>query len=64
MLSGAEPRLKAFVVRRDDISSEQLVAYLRGRLSAQKVPMLIEFMGELPKSSAGKVLRSRLTEEA
>jgi len=60
----AEPRLKAFVVRKNEVSPEQLIRFLRQRLSVHKVPTLIEFCDALPKSSAGKVLRSRLSEQA
>lgn len=60
----AEQRLKAFVVRREAVSEEQLIRFLRQRLSVHKVPTLIEFRDALPKSSAGKVMRSRLSEEA
>lgn len=58
-----EQRLKAFVVRADEVSPDKLIRYLREHLSVQKVPTLIEFRDELPKSSAGKVMRSRLSEE-
>jgi acyl-CoA synthetase (AMP-forming)/AMP-acid ligase II len=60
----AEQRLKAFVVPKDKVSSEDLIRFLRERLSVQKVPTLMEFRDELPKSSAGKVLRGQLSEEA
>lgn len=59
----ADQRLKAFVVRKQDVSSEELIRFLRERLSVQKVPTLIAFRDELPKSSAGKVLRGQLSEE-
>lgn len=60
----ADQRLKAFVVRADDVAPEHLIRFLRERLSAHKVPTLIEFRNALPKSSAGKVMRGRLSEEA
>jgi long-chain acyl-CoA synthetase len=60
----AEQRLKAFVVRHDEVAAEQLIRFLRERLSVHKVPTLIEFRDALPKSSAGKVMRGRLSEEA
>jgi long-chain acyl-CoA synthetase len=46
------------------VSSVDLIRFLRERLSVQKVPTLMEFRDELPKSSAGKVLRGQLSEEA
>lgn len=56
-------RLKAFVVRSGEISELDLVRHLRARLSVHKVPTAFEFRDALPKSSAGKVLRSRLGED-
>lgn len=61
---GADRRLKAFVVRKGEVRPEELIRFLRERLSVQKVPTLMEFRDELPKSSAGKVLRGLLSEEA
>ena len=55
-------RLKAVVVRQDDVAPDALVRFMRGELSEQKVPTLIEFRDALPKSTAGKVLRSALIE--
>jgi long-chain acyl-CoA synthetase len=55
-------RLKAVVVRQDDVAPDALVRFMRTELSEQKVPTLIEFRDALPKSSAGKVLRSALVE--
>jgi long-chain acyl-CoA synthetase len=60
----AEQSLKAFVVRREPVAAEHLIRFLRERLSVHKVPTLIEFRDALPKSSAGKVMRGRLSEEA
>jgi long-chain acyl-CoA synthetase len=55
--------VKAFVVRRaghEDLSAEQLEVWCRERLAAYKIPRVIEFRDELPKSSVGKVLRREL----
>lgn len=60
----ADLRLKAYVVRHQEVAPEQLIRFLRERLSAHKVPALIEFRDALPRSSAGKVMRGRLSEEA
>lgn len=60
---GREQRLKAVVVRAADVTPEALIRHMRGRLSAAKVPTLIEFRDSLPRSEAGKVLRARLAEE-
>ena len=36
--------------------------YCRARLSAQKVPAVVEFRDAIPRSATGKVLRGRLAE--
>lgn len=54
------PRLKAVIVAADAVDADELTRHLRDRLSSQKVPALFEFRTELPKSSAGKILRSRV----
>jgi len=39
-----------------------LIAHWRESLTAYKVPKLVEFFDELPKSNVGKVLRRELRE--
>jgi long-chain acyl-CoA synthetase len=57
-----EQRLKAVVVKKSEESAEALVAYVRSRLSAHKVPYIVEFIDALPRSVTGKVLRGKLIE--
>ncbi len=54
--------VKVFVVCKPDkaISEDELTAYCRENLAAYKVPKIIEFMDELPKSAVGKILRREL----
>jgi long-chain acyl-CoA synthetase len=53
--------VKAFVVRRDDsLTPEEIIAHCRRTLAAYKVPKLIEFRDELPKSPIGKIIRKDL----
>jgi fatty-acyl-CoA synthase len=48
--------VKAFVVRREDaLSADELREFARERLARFKVPKLIEFIDELPKTSTGKI---------
>jgi long-chain acyl-CoA synthetase len=56
---------KAWVVLRDGraASAEELRAFCRERLAPYKVPAVVEFRAELPKSMVGKVLRRALTAE-
>lgn len=58
-----EQRLKAVVVRRGEATADALQRHCRERLSVHKVPELIEFRDEIPRSAAGKVLRGKLMED-
>jgi acyl-CoA synthetase (AMP-forming)/AMP-acid ligase II len=53
-------RLRAYVVRKDDVSEDEIVRYARARLSSQKVPSEIAFLDALPRSPTGKLLRAKL----
>ena len=57
--------VKAFVVLREGAlaSEEELVAFCKKEMAAFKVPKLVEFRKELPKTLIGKVLRRALAEE-
>lgn len=53
--------VKAFIVKKDPHLSEQdILDYAHERLTRYKVPKLIEFKTELPKSNVGKILRRKL----
>jgi acyl-coenzyme A synthetase/AMP-(fatty) acid ligase len=41
-------------------SGEELATWCRERLAAYKVPRMVEFVEELPKSASGKILRRML----
>ncbi|MGL1834550.1 AMP-binding protein [Rhodocyclaceae bacterium SMB388] len=50
--------VKLFVVRKDpSLTVDDIIAHCRANLTAYKVPHLIEFREELPKTNVGKVLR-------
>ena len=57
--------VKAFVVLKpgETATEEEIIAFCRERLAKYKVPKLVEFRDELPKSLVGKVLRKVLREE-
>ncbi|MBO8142736.1 MAG: long-chain fatty acid--CoA ligase [Firmicutes bacterium] len=57
--------VKAFVVLKDGAraTEDELIEHCRGQLAAYKVPRLVEFRDDLPKSLVGKVLRRVLLEE-
>jgi long-chain acyl-CoA synthetase len=52
--------VKAFVVTREPLEPDALIAYCRERMAAYKYPRVIEFLDELPKSATGKILRREL----
>lgn len=55
--------VKLFVVRKDESLSEQaLIDHCREHLTGYKVPKLVEFREELPKTNVGKILRRELRE--
>jgi len=59
--------IKAYVVlqaeARGKVSEEDLINYCKQELAHYKVPQIIEFRGELPKTDVGKVSRRELREE-
>jgi long-chain acyl-CoA synthetase len=54
--------VKAFIVVKpgETLTEEEVIAYCKENLAAYKVPKIIEFMDELPKSTVGKILRRQL----
>jgi long-chain acyl-CoA synthetase len=57
--------VKAFIVLKEGMTAtaEDITAYCRKNLAAYKIPRIIEFRDDLPKSMMGKVLRKALREE-
>ena len=56
--------VKAFVVKKDpNVTAEDVIKYCRENLTAYKVPKLIEFRTDLPKTNVGKILRRELRDE-
>jgi len=57
--------VKAFIVRKDpNLNKTDVIRFARENLTRYKVPKLIEFRDELPKSSIGKILRRALKDES
>ena len=57
--------VKAVVVKKDPaLTAADLTHYCRDYLTGYKVPKVIEFQKELPKSNVGKILRKALREES
>lgn len=60
--------IKAYVVlqseARGKVSEEEIIEFCKENLAHYKVPKIIEFRGELPKTDVGKISRRELREEA
>ncbi|GLT15720.1 long-chain-fatty-acid--CoA ligase FadD [Vibrio algivorus] len=56
--------VKIYVVKNDSsLTKEELIAHCREHLTGYKIPKIVEFREELPKSNVGKILRRELREE-
>jgi long-chain acyl-CoA synthetase len=56
--------VKAFIVVKagESLSEAEVISYCKENLAPYKVPKMVEFMDELPKSAVGKILRRKLKE--
>jgi long-chain acyl-CoA synthetase len=59
--------VKAFVVLESDargkVSEKDIMEYCEGKMAHYKIPRIVEFVGEIPKTDIGKVSRRELREE-
>jgi acyl-CoA synthetase (AMP-forming)/AMP-acid ligase II len=53
---------KAFVVRKGELSEQQVMDYVAARVAPFKKVRLVEFIDQIPKSPTGKILRRELLE--
>lgn len=58
--------VKAVVVLKEGqlCAEKELIAYCKENMSAYKVPSVIEFRKELPKTNVGKILRRKIRDES
>ena len=60
--------IKAYVVLKPEykgkVSEQELIEWCKERVAAYKYPRIVEFIEEMPKSAAGKILRRILRERA
>jgi long-chain acyl-CoA synthetase len=57
--------VKICVVKKDpSLTRDDLIAHCRKHLTGYKVPRVVEFRDELPKTNVGKILRRELRDEA
>jgi long-chain acyl-CoA synthetase len=53
--------VKVVIVKKDPaLTADQVKAFCRDQLTAYKLPRVVEFRSELPKSNVGKILRREL----
>ncbi|NVK25290.1 MAG: long-chain-fatty-acid--CoA ligase FadD [Gammaproteobacteria bacterium] len=56
--------VKLFVVKKDEsLTEQQVIDHCRERLTGYKVPKVIEFREDLPKTNVGKILRRLLKDQ-
>ncbi|RUO26174.1 long-chain-fatty-acid--CoA ligase FadD [Aliidiomarina minuta] len=56
--------VKVVLVKKDpSLTEKEVIEFCRENLTAYKVPKLVEFRDELPKTNVGKILRRELREE-
>ena len=59
----AGERVKVFIVPRNPgLTKESVIAHCRENLTGYKIPRIVEFRDDLPKSIVGKILRRELRE--
>lgn len=56
--------VKVFIVAKDkSLTEREVIDFARENMTGYKVPKLVEFRNELPKSNVGKILRKELRDE-
>jgi len=58
--NGGSESVKAVIVCDGELKREDIIKFCRDRVSEFKIPRIIEFRDELPRSPTGKVLREEL----
>ncbi|MFD1739134.1 fatty acid--CoA ligase family protein [Bacillus salitolerans] len=55
--------VKSYVVTKENVTEQELLAYCQEHLAKYKLPSSIEFLEELPKNTTGKILRRALKDQ-
>ena len=58
-------KVKAAVVLKDGVTctKEEMIAYCKEKMANYKIPHSVDFVGELPKSATGKILKRVLRDQ-
>ena len=51
---------KAFIVKRSEVTAEEIMAFVAAHVAAYKKVRVVEFIEKVPKSASGKILRREL----
>ena len=54
---------KAFIVKKGDVTAEEIMAYVAERVAPYKKIRIVEFIDAIPKSASGKILRRILVQK-
>lgn len=54
---------KAFIIKKAEVSDEEIMAWVAGQVAPHKKIRRVEFVEEIPKSASGKILRRILVEQ-
>lgn len=60
---GSHEIVKAVVIKSGECRADELREWCRGKIADFKVPRIVEFRDEIPRSPLGKVLRKQLEDE-
>ncbi|MEM7570178.1 MAG: fatty acid--CoA ligase [Pseudomonadota bacterium] len=52
--------VKALIVKKEDASAEDIIAFARTKIAGYKVPKSIDFVESLPRNPSGKILKKEL----
>ena len=57
--------VKVFIVKKDkSLQKDEILAYCKENLTGYKVPKIVEFIDDLPKTNVGKILRRELRDSS
>jgi len=52
--------VKAIIVRKGDVTAQELITFARQRIAGYKVPKSVDFIDVLPRNASGKILKKDL----